>query len=110
MKILNIYELNIFQVLTFIYRCKLNLSPKIFNSFYTFKPPNKYTLRSKLLIEPVHLTYVDRQVALLTSHDFSAGPCPPSFVLNSVLLSIPVSSSKLSMKHLCLLPLLAIRS
>ena len=53
MKILNIYELNIFQVLTFMYRCKLNLSPKIFNSLYTFKPPNKYTLRSKLLIEPV---------------------------------------------------------
>ena len=52
MKILNVYELNVFQVLTFMFKCKQSLSPKIFHDLFTFKPPNKYTLRSHFLVEP----------------------------------------------------------
>ena len=56
MKILNVYEINIFQTLTFMFKCKLDVSPKIFRNLFTLKPPNKYVLRSKFLIEPLAKT------------------------------------------------------
>ena len=51
MRILNLYELNVFQVLSFMFKCKLDISPKIFLNLFTFRK-NKYTLRSQFLIEP----------------------------------------------------------
>jgi len=45
MKILTIYELNIFNVIFFVYKCKLKICPNIFNDIYALKPANKYTLR-----------------------------------------------------------------
>ena len=59
MKILNLYEINVFQVLSFIFKCKLNISPKIFRMLFKFKPPNKYILRSQFLVEPSVKTKVE---------------------------------------------------
>ena len=52
MKILNLYEINIFQVLSFMFKCKLGISPRIFRSLFTFKPQSRYNLRTQFLIEP----------------------------------------------------------
>ena len=52
-KILNLFELNIFQVLMFMFKCKLSISPKIFLNLFTPKPLNKYVLRQRYLIEPM---------------------------------------------------------
>lgn len=50
---LNIYQLNIYNVLRFMYKCKNNLCPSIFNDIYVMKPKNKYTMRNnKSLYEP----------------------------------------------------------
>ena len=50
MKILNLYELNVFHVLSFMFKCKLSISPKIFLDLFTFKPQNRYLMRSKLIV------------------------------------------------------------
>ena len=53
MKILNIYELNVFNVLCFMYLWKNNLSLPIFKVLFSEKPINKYTLRNnKFMHEP----------------------------------------------------------
>jgi hypothetical protein len=53
MKALTVYELNVFNVLSFVYKAKHKLCPPIFNDIYTLKPINKYTLRNEgLLFEP----------------------------------------------------------
>lgn len=54
LKILNIFEINIFQILCFMFKCKLKIAPRIFHNLYTLKPRNKYTMRSNsTLIEPI---------------------------------------------------------
>ena len=54
MKILDIYETNISNILLFLFKCKLKTSPPIFHILYNEKPPNKYNMRSKgVLIEPL---------------------------------------------------------
>ena len=50
MKILNIYQLNIFNILCFMYKCKTNASPVSFHNLYTLKDKNKYNLRNDNLI------------------------------------------------------------
>ena len=53
MKILSLYKINIYQVLTFVLKCKLGIAPAIFQSIYTLKPENKYVTRSQgTLAEP----------------------------------------------------------
>ena len=54
MGVLNIYELNIFNILCFMYKCKYNLNPPMFQDLYKIKQENKYTLRdSGCLFEPL---------------------------------------------------------
>ena len=54
LKILNIYEINVFQILYFILKCKLKLSPPIFHGLFTLKPASKYEMRSDgVLLEPL---------------------------------------------------------
>jgi hypothetical protein len=50
MKILNIYQLNIFNILCFMYKCKTNSSPVSFHNLYTLKHRNKYNLRNDHLV------------------------------------------------------------
>ena len=59
MNILNLFEINVFKILLFMFKCKLNISPKIFDNLFTFKPPNKYTLRTQFLVEPVIKTKIE---------------------------------------------------
>ena len=52
MKILNIYQINILQILFLMFKCKIGISPKLFLELFKYKPPNKYTLRNQFLVEP----------------------------------------------------------
>jgi len=53
--ILSLYEINIFQILFFMYKCKRKIAPKIFHYLFTFKPENKYVSRyTGILFEPFH--------------------------------------------------------
>ena len=47
MKILNIFDMNIFQTLCTMFKCKMKVAPEIFHKTFTLKPENKYTMRSK---------------------------------------------------------------
>ena len=94
MKILNLYEVNVFQVLSLMFKCKLSICPKIFRNLFTFKPPNKYTLRSKFLEEPLIKSKIE---------EFSISLRGPHFwnkliVLNTTLSkieSLPLFQSKI---------------
>ena len=46
MKVLNIYEINVSQILCFMFKCKMKLSPPIFHNIFKLKQPNKYVMRS----------------------------------------------------------------
>jgi hypothetical protein len=46
MRILNVYELNVFNVLRFIYMWKNDLCPLVFKDLFILKPINKYNLRN----------------------------------------------------------------
>ena len=50
---LNLYELNVFQVFSFMFKCKLGMSSKIFQGLFTYKPHNRNLLRSQFLLEPI---------------------------------------------------------
>ena len=51
---MTVYEMNIFQILCFMYLCKNGNTPSIFKHIYTLKPINKYTTRSKnILFKPL---------------------------------------------------------
>ena len=50
---LNIYKLNIYNILCLVYKCKNKTCPPVFHNIYTEKPPNKYCLRNNgILQEP----------------------------------------------------------
>ena len=44
-RVLDVYSLNIFQVLCMVYKCKEKSSPRIFHHIYAKKTPNKYSSR-----------------------------------------------------------------
>ena len=46
LKVLNIYELNIFNVICFMFKCKNNISPVPFHNLYNKKEKTKYILRN----------------------------------------------------------------
>ena len=51
---MTVYEMNIFQILCFMYFCKNGNIPSIFKHIYTLKPINKYKTRSKnVLFKPL---------------------------------------------------------
>ena len=53
MKILDIYQMNITNILIFLFKCKLKTCPPIFLNLYKERPPNKYNMKSKdVLVEP----------------------------------------------------------
>ena len=53
LNIMNIYELNFFQILCFTFKCKNGSAPEIFQNIYTLKGSGKYTTRSNQLHTPV---------------------------------------------------------
>ena len=46
MKALNVFKLNIFNILCFMYECKRNLNP-VFHNTFTHRTKTKYALRNK---------------------------------------------------------------
>ena len=51
MKALNIFKLNIFNILCFMYKCKQNLNPPIFRNIFTHRTKTKYALRNEYSIQ-----------------------------------------------------------
>ena len=51
MKALNVFQLNIFNILCFMYKCKQNLNPPIFRNIFTHKTKTKYALRNENFIQ-----------------------------------------------------------
>ena len=51
MKASNVFQLNIFNVLCFMYKCKQNLNPPVFRNSFTHRTKTKYVLRNENSIQ-----------------------------------------------------------
>ena len=51
MKGLNVFKLNIFNILCFMYKCKQNLNPPVFRNIFTHRTKTKYALRNEYSIQ-----------------------------------------------------------
>ena len=51
MKTLNVFQLNIFNIFCFMYKCKQNLNPPVFPNIFTHRTKIKYLLRNENPIE-----------------------------------------------------------
>ena len=51
MKDLNVFQLNIFNILCFIYKYKQNLNPPVFRNIFTHRAKTKYALRNENSIQ-----------------------------------------------------------
>ena len=51
MKALNVFRLNIFNILCFMYKCKQNLNPPVFRNIVTHRTKTKYVLRNEISIQ-----------------------------------------------------------
>ena len=57
MKALNVFQLNIFGILYFMYKCKQNLNPPVFRNIFTQRTKIKYVLQNVNSIqEPLYQT------------------------------------------------------
>jgi hypothetical protein len=57
MNILNIFQLNVFNVLCFMFKCKNRTAPVSFHNLYSSKEKNKYNLRNdNSILQPVFKT------------------------------------------------------
>ena len=57
MKALNVFKLNIFNILCFMCKCKQNLNPPVFRNIFTHRTKTKYALRNENSIqEPLYRT------------------------------------------------------
>ena len=45
-KALTVYEINLFRILSLIFKCKYRTMPFAFHTLYTLKPSSKYSLRT----------------------------------------------------------------
>ena len=56
-KALTVYEINIFQILSLIFKCKNRTAAFVFHNLYTLKLPSKYSLQTaNLLSIPLKIT------------------------------------------------------
>ena len=51
MKALNVFKLNIFNILCFMYKCKQNLNSPVFCNIFTHRTKTKYALRNEYSIQ-----------------------------------------------------------
>ena len=51
MKVLNVFQLKIFSILCFMYKCKQNLNPPVFCNIFTHRTKTKYALRNENSIQ-----------------------------------------------------------
>ena len=50
-KVLNVFKLNVFNILCFMYKCKQNLNPLVFRNIFTHRTKTKYALRKEYFIQ-----------------------------------------------------------
>ena len=81
-----------------MFKCKLNISPKVFRTLFTVKPPNKYTLRSQFLIEPLVKNKVEEfSISFRGPHLWNKIIIPMPNFLNFEIASL--SLFKKNLKH-----------
>ena len=51
MKALNVFKLNIFNIVCIMYKCKQNLNPPVFPNIFTHRTKTKYALRNEYSIQ-----------------------------------------------------------
>ena len=51
MKALNIFKLNIFNILCLMYKCNQNLNPLVFRNIFIHRTKTKYALRNEYSIQ-----------------------------------------------------------
>ena len=51
MKALNVFQLNIFNILCFMYKCKQDLNPTVFRNIFTHRTKTKYARRNENSIQ-----------------------------------------------------------
>ena len=55
MKALNIFQINLFHIIFFMFKCKKKIDPPIFHNLFTPKPENKYNIQPRAkLTEPFY--------------------------------------------------------
>ena len=55
MKALNIFQINLFHIIIFMFKCKKKIDPPIFHNLFTPKPENKYNIQPRAkLTEPFY--------------------------------------------------------
>ena len=47
MKTLNIFQINLFNIIFFMFKCKQKIAPAIIHSLFLPRPENKYNIRSR---------------------------------------------------------------
>ena len=51
MKALNVFKLNIFNILCFIFKCKQYLNPPVFRNIFAHRTNTKYALRNEYSVQ-----------------------------------------------------------
>ena len=72
MKALNIFQINLFHIICFMFKCKEIIAPPIFHSLFTPKPENKYSPVPNNSPSPPRLLILG----------FFVGPLPPLSLIN----------------------------
>ena len=69
MKALNIFQINLFHMIFFTFKCKLKIAPPIFQNLFRPKPENKYNIRSKIkLTKPFYGEHVPSLTLTIVVH------------------------------------------
>ena len=93
LKIQTLMEINIYQNLCFMFKCKIGQSPRIFHNLYTEKLSGKYNTRSKQLKEPIIKTkYEEFCISYRAPHIWNK--ITPLILENTEIDSLNVFKSK----------------
>ena len=69
MKSLNIFQINLFHIIFFIFKCKKKIAPPIFHDLFTPKPENKYNIWSRgKLTKPFYKENVPSLILTIVVH------------------------------------------
>ena len=97
LKVLTLYEINIFQNLCFMFKCKIGLSPRIFPHLYTEKQSGKYNTRSKQLKEPkIKSKYEEFSISYRAPHIWNK--VTPLLLECTYIDSLPIFKNKIKAK------------
>ena len=66
MKALNVFKLNILNILCFMYKCKQNLNPPVFRNIFIHRTKTKYALRMNILFKNIYVEQILVSIAFHT--------------------------------------------